>query len=64
MRRMIGFDCEGARLAATLDEGPNTTGFRQFRADHSEIPDSQVLQNARPLPLAPHAHRYGFRCRR
>ena len=27
MRRMIGFDCEGARLAATLDEGPNTTGL-------------------------------------
>ena len=27
MRRMIGFDCEGARLAGTLDEGSNTTGL-------------------------------------
>ena len=27
MRRMIGFDCEGARLAATLDVGANTTGL-------------------------------------
>ena len=27
MRRMIGFDCEGARLAATLDEGTNVTGL-------------------------------------
>lgn len=27
MRRMIGFDCEGARLAATLDEGHLSTGL-------------------------------------
>ena len=27
MRRMIGFDFEGARLAATLDEGSSTTGL-------------------------------------
>lgn len=27
MRRMIGFDCEGATLAATLDEGSNSTGL-------------------------------------
>lgn len=27
MRRMIDFDCEGARLVATLDEGANTTGL-------------------------------------
>jgi exosortase A-associated hydrolase 1 len=27
MRRMIGFDCEGAKLIATLDEGAKTTGL-------------------------------------
>lgn len=27
MRRMIGFDCEGARLAGTLDEGNKPTGL-------------------------------------
>jgi exosortase A-associated hydrolase 1 len=27
MRRMIGFDCKGARLAGTLDEGDTTTGL-------------------------------------
>lgn len=27
MRRMIGFDCEGARLAGTLDEGDKATGL-------------------------------------
>jgi exosortase A-associated hydrolase 1 len=27
MRRMIDFDCEGARLIASLDEGTNTTGL-------------------------------------
>jgi exosortase A-associated hydrolase 1 len=27
MRRMIGFDCEGARLAGTLDEGDKPTGL-------------------------------------
>ncbi len=27
MRRMIGFDCEGAQLAATLDEGSHSTGL-------------------------------------
>ena len=27
MRRMIGFDCEGVRLAATLDDGPHSTGL-------------------------------------
>jgi exosortase A-associated hydrolase 1 len=27
MRRMIGFDCEGTHLAATLDEGTRTTGL-------------------------------------
>ena len=27
MRRMISFDCDGDRLAATLDEGPNSTGL-------------------------------------
>ena len=27
MRRMIGFECEGARLAATLDEGSHSTGL-------------------------------------
>jgi exosortase A-associated hydrolase 1 len=27
MRRMIDFDCEGARLAATLDEGSHSTGL-------------------------------------
>ena len=27
MRRMIGFDCDGARLAATMDDGSNTTGL-------------------------------------
>ena len=27
MRRMIGFDCEGAQLAATLDEGADTIGL-------------------------------------
>ena len=27
MRRMIGFDCDGARLAATLDEGARSTGL-------------------------------------
>ena len=27
MRRMIGFDCDGARLAATLDDGASSTGL-------------------------------------
>lgn len=27
MRRMIRFDCKGVALAATLDEGPNSTGL-------------------------------------